>query len=62
MPERPRLVVVNATPIIALSLVGKLDLLRLLYGQIVAPSSVEAEVLAGGRNRISRSELQRASD
>jgi predicted nucleic acid-binding protein len=30
MPEEPRLVVVNTTPIIALSLIGELDLLRSL--------------------------------
>jgi predicted nucleic acid-binding protein len=46
MPEKARLVVVNTTPIIVLSLIGKLDLLHLLYGQVVAPPSVQAEVLA----------------
>jgi predicted nucleic acid-binding protein len=61
MPEEARLVVVNTTPIIALSLIGELDLLRLLYGQALAPPSVEAEVLAGGRDGIGRSELQEAS-
>jgi predicted nucleic acid-binding protein len=38
-----------------------LDLLRRLYDQVVAPSSVEAEVLAGGRDGIGRSELQETS-
>ena len=61
MPEGPRLVVVNTTQIIALSLVGELDLLRSLYGQVVVPSAVEAEVLAGGRDGIGGSELQEAS-
>ena len=61
MPEEARLVVVNTTPIIALSLIGELDLLRLLYGQVSAPPSVEAEVLAGGRGGTGRSELQEAS-
>jgi predicted nucleic acid-binding protein len=61
MPEGPRLVVVNTTPIIALSLVGELDLLRSLYDQIVVPSAVEAEVLAGGRGGIGSSELREAS-
>ena len=61
MPEEARLVVVNTTPIIALSLIGELDLLRLLYGQVLAPPSVEAEVLAGGRGGTGRSELQEAS-
>jgi predicted nucleic acid-binding protein len=61
MPEEPRLVVVNTTPIIALSLIGELDLLQSLYEQVVMPSAVEAEVLAGGRDRIGISELQEAS-
>jgi predicted nucleic acid-binding protein len=61
MPEGPRLVVVNTTPIIALSLIGELDLLRSLYDQVVVPSAVEAEVLAGGRVGIGSSELQEAS-
>jgi predicted nucleic acid-binding protein len=61
MPEGPRLVVVNTTPIIALSLIGELDLLRSLYDQVVVPSAVEAEVLAGGRGRIGSSELREAS-
>ena len=61
MPEGPRLVVVNTTPIIALSLIGELDLLRSLYDQVVVPSAVEAEVLAGGRGGIGSSELREAS-
>jgi predicted nucleic acid-binding protein len=61
MPEGSRLVLVNTTPILALSLIGELDLLRTLYGQVVAPPSVEAEVLAGGREGIGSSELQEAS-
>ena len=61
MPDEARLVVVNTTPITALSLIGELDLLRILYGQVLAPSSVEAEVLAGGRGGIGRTELQEAS-
>ena len=47
MPEEARLVVVNTTPIIALSLIGELDLLRPLYGQVLAPPSGEAEQIAG---------------
>jgi hypothetical protein len=61
MPEGPRLVVVNTTPIIALSLIGELDLLRSLYDQVVVPSAVEAEVLAGGRGGVGSSELREAS-
>jgi predicted nucleic acid-binding protein len=61
MPEETRLVVVNTTPIIALSLVGELGLLRSLYNEVVVPSAVEAEVLAGGRDGIGSSELKEAS-
>lgn len=42
MPERSQLVVVNTTPIIALALIGQLDLLRQLYGQVVTPMAVQA--------------------
>ena len=61
MPEEPRLVVVNTAPIIALSLVGELGLLRSLYDEVIVPSAVEAEVLAGGRDGIGSSELIEAS-
>jgi predicted nucleic acid-binding protein len=45
MPERTRTVVVNTTPIITLALIGQLDLLRHLYGEVVIPPAVQAEVL-----------------
>ena len=61
MPEGSRLVVVNTTPIIALSLAGELSLLHSLYDEVVVPSAVEAEVLAGGRDGIGSSELMEAS-
>jgi predicted nucleic acid-binding protein len=48
MSDRPRLVVVNTTPIIALSLIGRLDLLHKLYGRILLPAAVQDEVFAGG--------------
>lgn len=61
MPEMPRLVVVDTTPIIALVLIERLDLLRQLYGQVVAPSAVEAELLAGGPGGIGSSALRGAT-
>jgi predicted nucleic acid-binding protein len=42
-----RRVVVNTTPIIALALIGQLDLLQHLYGEVVIPPAVQREVLAG---------------
>lgn len=56
MPEAGRVVVVNTTPIIALSAVQQLDLLRHLYGEVVIPEAVRSEVLAG-RQRVGAGEL-----
>jgi predicted nucleic acid-binding protein len=40
-------VIVNTSPLIALERIGKLDLLRQLFGQVVRPQSVMNEILAG---------------
>jgi predicted nucleic acid-binding protein len=61
MPERPQLAVLDSTPIIALALVGKLDLLQHLYGQIVIPPAVQQEVLVGGPGTAGRTELRQAT-
>jgi len=61
MPERPQQVVVNATPLIALALIGKLGLLQQLYGQVTMPSAVEAEVFAGGPKGIGSTEIREAT-
>jgi len=61
MLRSPRRVVVNATPIIALALIGKLDLLQQLYGEAIIPSAVQAEVFAGGPMGIGSSELHTAT-
>ena len=42
MPDR--IVVANSTPIIALSNIKRLDMLRELYGTIIIPKAVEMEV------------------
>ena len=47
MPE-PRIVISNATPIIALSLIQQLELLHKLYGEVWIPPAVAAELEAGG--------------
>ncbi|MDY7095237.1 MAG: DUF3368 domain-containing protein [Acidobacteriota bacterium] len=59
MPEgdRHRVVVVNSTPIITLSLLDRLDLLQGLYGGILIPSAVEREVVSGGPDRPGASQL-----
>jgi len=51
MLDRPRVVIANTTPLIALAIIEQLDLLRALYGQVTVPSAVRDEVLAGGRER-----------
>ena len=61
MPESGERVVVNATPIIALSLIGQLDLLQRLYGEILMPPAVRSEVLAGGKRAIGIAEMRAAS-
>jgi len=58
--EEKALVVVNATPIISLSLTGHLHLLRDLYEEVSIPPAVRAEVLAGGATGVGVLELQQA--
>ncbi len=50
MPER--LVIVNTSPLLYLHLVGHLDLLWMLYGTIVVPPAVLAELEAGAQAKI----------
>ncbi len=42
-------VVVNATPLIALSLINRLDLLPALFEEIVVPRAVYEEIVVQGR-------------
>jgi len=44
MPEQIRVVVANTTPIIGLTLLGKLELLKNLYGQVYIPPAVQSGV------------------
>jgi predicted nucleic acid-binding protein len=48
MPDGP--VVLNNTPLVALWSIGRLDLLRDLFGEILIPQAVEAEFLAMDRS------------
>lgn len=43
--------IVNATPLIALALVDRLDLLQKLFGEVIVPPRVYAEVTSRGRDR-----------
>jgi len=44
MPAKP--VVVNSTPLVAFWAIGRLDILRLLFGEIVIPPAVREEFLS----------------
>ncbi|HEX2643847.1 MAG TPA: DUF3368 domain-containing protein [Thermoanaerobaculia bacterium] len=48
MPDGP--VVLNNTPLVALWSIGRLDLLRELFGEVIIPLAVEAEFLAIDRS------------
>jgi len=49
MPESKKIVIVNTTPIISLSILSLLKLLEDLYGEVLVPEAVHKEVLAGGK-------------
>lgn len=51
--------VVNATPLIALSLTRHLDLLPQLFAEVYVPQSVYEEVVVQGRNRPGSSGVQK---
>ena len=43
--------VANATPLIALSIIGELDLLAILFEEVLVPPSVWEEVVLQGEGR-----------
>lgn len=60
MPDVQRIVISNTTPIIALALIQKLALYQELYGEVLIPPTVKAELLAGG-SRAGAAEVQKAT-
>lgn len=51
MPDQTQAVVINTTPLIALSVAaGSLEVLRVLYGRVIVTQEVQQEILAGGRH------------
>ncbi len=54
-------VVVNATPLIALSLVGQLSLLREMFDAVIVPRAVYEEVVTDGYGQPGAAELAQAS-
>jgi hypothetical protein len=59
MPEGP--IVCNAGPLIALSMIGQLDLLGSLYQHVLVPEAVIQEVSGAGIGRIGAAEVKAAS-
>lgn len=60
MPET-RVVVVNTTPLIALSAaMGSLDVLKALYDRVIVPKEVVDELYAGGSQAMGLVEFQAA--
>jgi len=53
--------VVNSTPLIALSIVGRLGLLRNLFDELFIPASVHEEVVRGGQGRPGAKEVAQAA-
>jgi uncharacterized protein len=53
--------VCNATPLIALARIGRLDLLRLAFEQLVIPEAVYEEVVVKGSGRPGAEGVQRAN-
>ncbi|MCL1858815.1 MAG: DUF3368 domain-containing protein [Oscillospiraceae bacterium] len=47
----PETVIVNSTPIIALSAIDKLDLLKKIYGTVIIPSAVKEEIAAKEKSK-----------
>ena len=56
-----RKVVVNTTPLIALSHVGRLDILKELYGEIIIPEAVYRE-LSAKKDSICKNAVDRSRD
>jgi predicted nucleic acid-binding protein len=59
MPERH--VIANTSPLQYLHLIGHLDLLRALYGGIVVPAAVQAELKAGVQANLNVPDVEKLS-
>ncbi len=62
MPDREPFIVVNTTPLIALSAAfGDLSVLKDIYSRVVVPREVQDELRAAGANYFALVEFERAS-
>lgn len=55
-----RRVVVNSTPIISLSIINKLDLLKALYGEVYIPYGVFEEVSLEGKSKVGNDVIEKS--
>lgn len=53
-------IVCNSGPLIALGILGKLELLRLLFGDVLVPEAVRDEIVHGGAKLAGLENFQRA--
>ena len=62
MPDQTKVVVINTTPLIALTAAtGNLDVLRCLYSRVIVPYEVAKEIRAGGRDAFGIEVFEQAS-
>ena len=62
MPDQTKVVVINTTPLIALTAAtGNLDVLRSLYARVIVPFEVAAEIRAGGKDAFGLNVFEQAS-
>ncbi|MBK1720491.1 DUF3368 domain-containing protein [Thiocystis violacea] len=62
MPERQRTIVINTTPLIALTAAtGDLDVLRFLYDHVLVPDEVAQEIRVGGKDAFALDVFERAT-
>ena len=54
-------IIVNSTPIIALSLINQLDLLNQLFNEVIIPWAVYQEIVIAGDNKPGAKELKNAN-
>ena len=55
-------VISNSSPLIALSKISQLELLKKLFGKIIIPKAVYEEVVVKGENKAGVNEIKRAVD
>ena len=53
-------VVINSTPIISLSLIKRLSILKQLFNEVVIPESVFYEITKAGKNKVGAKETENA--